>query len=177
MNTHLLKFKYIIKRLDFIQTILFFVFIAWFLIPLVLKHFFSLFVPNTFLKFYLIFFTVLSLASYLCNSIVMIRIYRYRNGRKMLFHFISPMQVCQFCALLVFFSVSYIPYAYRFSLFFFLSGLVFYWLSKEIRRAKEQGFEKCGIWQIRWVLGILFMMPFPLYVLYKLITYSLEVIT
>ncbi len=169
MNTHLLKFKYIFKHLVYIQTILFFAFIAWFLIPLVLKNLFSLFVPNTFFKFYLILLTALSLASYLCNSIVMIRIYRYRNGRKMLFHFISPMQVCQFCALLVFLSVSDVPYAYRISLFFFLSGLVFYWLSKEIRRAKKQGFEKCGIWQTRYVLGIILMLPLPVYAIYDIL--------
>lgn len=160
MNCRLLKYRYLLSNEYSICNYIFILSLGLFLFP----RLFSL--DSLFLS---ILPFPLSLVSGFFCYIHMIKCYRYRNKRKILFRIYNPMDDCQTCVLISIGVATFIPFVYRVTLLPFLSGLIFFAWSKEIRRAKEQGFEKCGNWQIRYVLGIILMLPFPVYAIYDIL--------
>ena len=163
MNCRLLKYKYLLRQSDNIGCILLLTPICLIIVSRVLVHD-SLFrnVCNV-----LIFFLLLSYC-FICYC-DMVRDYRYRNKRKILFKFYSPMGRCQTNVCLSLLIADFIPGYYRVLLLPFIYGVIYFVWSKEIRRAKEHGFEKCGNWQIRYWFGIILMLPLPVYTLHEIL--------
>ena len=160
MNCRLLKYRflfshaYTIFRTSFYASLCLFCILKWWL------------VPGNLLLFLLPY--ILSLISCYFGYIHTVKYYRYKNKREIFFWIYSPMRDCQTAALFPIVPSEFLPFDYRLALVPFYSGLIFFAWSKEIRRAKEQGFEKCGIWQLRYALGIILMLPFPIYIIYDI---------
>ncbi len=161
MNCRLLKYRFFLRHTYAIFRISFFVSIGLFsILKWLVPDYLLLFVlPYTF-----------ALMSCFFGYINTVKYYRYKNKREIFFWIYSPMRDCQSSALLPILVGDFLPPAYIVTLAPFYPGLIFFQWSKEIRRAKEQGFEKCGNWQIRYVLGIILMLPFPVYAIYDVAT-------
>lgn len=160
MNCRLLKYRFFLRhtyaifRISFFVSIGLFSILKWLVFGPLLLHLLPYFV---------------SLISCFFGYINTVKYYRYKNKREIFFWIYSPMRDCQSSALLPILVGDFLPPAYIVTLAPFYPGLIFFQWSKEIRRAKEQGFEKCGNWQIRYVLGIILMLPFPVYAIYDIL--------
>ena len=160
MNCRLLKYRFFLRhtyaifRISFFVSIGLFSILKWLVFGPLLLHLLPYFV---------------SLISCFFGYINTVKYYRYKNKREIFFWIYSPMRDCQSSALIPTIASEFLPFDYRVALVYFYPGLIFFAWSKEIRRAKEQGFEKCGNWQIRYVLGIILMLPFPVYAIYDIL--------
>lgn len=115
--------------------------------------------------FHQIMLTILAITMLFLSYISSIRSYRYTYKRKMTENIVGIFGLVHVCTVLTVVFLSFLSNALQLSMISFINGVVFIFLSHEIKRAYSLGFEHCGNWKIRRVLGILLMLPLPLYAL------------
>lgn len=163
MNGRLLRYKYIVSHSFAISNISLITFICLIFVSRVLVH------DSLFRNVCNVVCFLLLLTDCFFSYLDMVQVYRYRNKRKIFFKFYSPMEQCELSVCLSILIADFIPGYYRVLLLPFIYGVIYFVWSKEIRRAKNLGFEKCGNWQIRYWFGIILMLPLPVYTLHEIL--------
>ncbi len=117
-------------------------------------------------KVHLIVISILASVMFFLDYISSIKLYRYSYNRKMDYVVTRGLGLAHCSIVLAISLLFFLPIGIRISMILFFCGLLFIKTSCEIKRAKSFGFEHCGNWQIRRVLGIsLMVLPLLFYAL------------
>ena len=156
MNCRLLRYKYMVRHSSGISIISCMTCVILIFVSRALFH------DSFFRSVYNVLGSLLILSACFFSYLSMVQDYRYRNNRKIFSksNIHSPMGECVTMSLPIIVVAEFIPGAYRIILPFFIMGLIFFGWSKEIRRAKNQ---------TRYVLGIILMLPLPVYAIYDIL--------
>ena len=120
-------------------------------------------------KLLILFSCLILLSCAYFDYIVAIKLYRYFSHRQVSTTVYRNMSAVH---LTTNYSIIFFPFINTFLiiiLIMFTNGFIFISFSKEILRAYSLRFENCGNWQVRRVLGILLMLPLPIYALIHLL--------